>query len=100
MTKRQIIGWILLTIVWAGLGLRWLYPADLHGGYTGILGVAIQSIDFTLIMPAWVLLAAIIPPSKAPWVFMVGTAVWILGISVLIYFLLIRKKSKKMQLYE
>ena len=91
---RRVIGWILLAIVWAGVALRWAYPADLHGGYTGILGLTIQCIDLVLIMPSWFLLQAIVEPPKAPWAYMTGTAVWILGISVLIYVLLIRKKSR------
>jgi hypothetical protein len=91
---RRVIGWTLLAIVWAGVGLRWAYPADLHGGYTGVLGFAIQCIDLVLIMPSWFLLQAIVAPPKVPWAYMAGTVVWILGISVLIFVLLIRKKLR------
>jgi len=41
--NKRIVGWVLLAIIWAGVGLRWAYPADLHGGYTGFLGLTIRA---------------------------------------------------------
>ena len=93
--SKSAIGWVAQIILWSGVVLRWFYPADLHGGYTGILEMAVHCVDIILVMPSWVLLQIIVSPAKAPWAYTVGTVVWVLGLSTLIYILLIKKTTKK-----
>jgi hypothetical protein len=84
---RRIVGWILLVLVWAGVGIRSIHWWGHAGDYKGLLGQAIEWIDKLLIMPPWHFLS----PSHPKWLFLAGAAVWVIGISMAVYFLLIRK---------
>ena len=88
---RRVIGWALLGLVWAGVAVRIIFPFDLHGGYPAALNVLNWLIDLVLLMPPWFLLQRVIAPPESPWVFWIGSAVYLLGLSLLIYRFLIKR---------
>ncbi len=88
---KQIIGFILLTLLWLGIGLRVLYPADIHGVYTGQLAKLIWTVDGLLITPPWFLLELFVVPYQMPWAYFVSTGVYLTVLSAIIYFVFIRK---------
>lgn len=82
-------------IVWSGVALRTIFPADLHGGYPAALNVLNWLIDLLLLMPPWFLLQPFIGMPEAPWVFWTGSAAYLVGLSLLIYTFLIRNSAKR-----
>ncbi len=90
--KKRTLGWLLIGIIWSGIGLRFMFPADLHGSYAGLLHFVIKLIDWVFIMPAWLFLSLLMPPDRAPWLFFAGTGIYLLGLHVLIVKFLIKKR--------
>lgn len=83
---------MLLGIVWSGIALRIRFPYDLHGGYPLALNVLNWAVDIFLLMPPWFLLQPFIATPEAPWLFWTGSMAYVVGLSLLICVLFIRKR--------
>ena len=88
--KRRI-GWVLLGLMWAGVALRLVFPLDtFHSGYPTALNLLLLGVDMLFVMPPMLVVQAVLAPSQ-DWVYLASTAVYVLGLSLLIYRFLLKR---------
>ena len=87
---RRRIGWVLLGFMWAGVALRMIFPLDLHSGYPMALNLLLLGVDMLFIMPPMLMAQAVLTPSQ-DWVYLASTAVYVVGLSLLIYRFLLKR---------
>jgi len=90
---RRRIGWVVLGLLWAGVGLRLLvFPLHLaHSGYPPVLLLILWSVDMLLLMPPIFLVHAMLGPSAEAWVSVPSVAVYLLVLSLLVYRFLLKR---------
>ena len=94
-TMRRRIGWAVLSLIWAGVALRTVFPTDtLHSGYPPTLNLLLFGVDLVLMMPPWFLLQTVVGHPEADWPYWASSAVYLLGLSMLIYHFLIKNRER------
>jgi len=95
MVMKRSVGWVMLGLMWAGVALRMVFPVDtMHSDYPTALNLLLLfGVDIPFIMPPMLLVKAVFAPSQ-DWVYAASIAVYLLALSLLIHWFLIRRSRK------